>query len=94
LLLLGERASRACSLQLLEGLDVDIEAGGAQRLDRGGILRYSFLRCGEEVWTPQTCVYARGPAYPRASHPEPNENDETRKGPYLARQLSVFVITG
>jgi hypothetical protein len=29
-----------------------------------------------------------------ASHPKPNENDETRKGPYLARQLSVFEITG
>jgi hypothetical protein len=93
-LLLGVRASRACILQLLEGLDGDIEAGGGQRLDGGGILRQSFLHCGEEVWTPQTRMYARGPAYPPASHPEPNENDETCKGPYLVCQLSVFVITG
>jgi hypothetical protein len=28
-----------------------------------------------------------------ASHPKPDENDETRKGPYLARQLSMFGIT-
>jgi hypothetical protein len=28
-----------------------------------------------------------------AGHPKPDKSDETRKGPYLAHQLSVFGIT-
>jgi hypothetical protein len=35
LVALRVRASRACSLQLLEGLDGNIEASGARRLDGG-----------------------------------------------------------
>jgi hypothetical protein len=27
-----------------------------------------------------------------ASHPKPDESDETRKGPYLAHQLPMFWI--
>jgi hypothetical protein len=32
---------------------------------------------------------ARGPIDAVASHSKPDENDETRKGPFLVRQLSV-----
>jgi hypothetical protein len=37
-------------------------------------------------------VHSQDPADAVASHPKPDESDETRKGPYLARQLSVFQI--
>jgi hypothetical protein len=50
-------------------------------LDGGGSPRQSSLRCGEEAWTPETRVYAQGPAYPGASHPKPDENDKMHKGP-------------
>jgi hypothetical protein len=33
---------------------------------------------------------APGPVDVLACHPKPDESDETRKGPYLACQLSVF----
>jgi hypothetical protein len=58
-------------LQPLEGLDGDVEVGRVQRLDGGGSPHQSFLCYGEEVRTPQTHVYAWGPAYVVASHPRP-----------------------
>jgi hypothetical protein len=33
---------------------------------------------------------AQDPVDAVASHPKPNESDETRKAPYLAHQMSVF----
>jgi hypothetical protein len=77
-------------LQLLEGLDDCVEAGGAKRLDRGrGPCQLSL--CGdEEIQALKVHARAQDPAYAVASHPQPAKDDERAKGPYLARQLSVF----
>jgi hypothetical protein len=77
-------------LQLLESLVDCVEASGERRL--GGCRSpHQLSFCGDdEVRGPEAHVRARDIADAMGSHPKPDESDETRKGPYLTRQLSVF----
>jgi hypothetical protein len=81
-------------LQLLEGLDDRDEASGGRRLNGCDSPHQLTLRGDDKIQTPEAHVHTRGPVDSVAGHPKPDEDDETRKGPYLACQLSVFRITG
>jgi hypothetical protein len=93
LVALGGVGLRGMRLQLLEGFDDGVKAGGARRPNRGQSPCQHSVRGDKEVQTPRTHVCARGPAHAVACHPRPNGSDETRKDPYLACQLSVFRTT-
>ena len=67
-----------------------VEAGGVERLDGGGNLRQLSLHRNDEVQVPEAHVHARDPADAMTSHLRPDVDVETRKNPYLARQLLVF----
>jgi hypothetical protein len=75
--------------QLLEGLGNRVEASSGRSL--GGESPCQVLLGGDdEVQTPEAHMCAPGLVNVLAGHPKPDESDETRKGPYLARQLSAF----
>jgi hypothetical protein len=77
-------------LQFLESLIGYVEAGGERRLGRCQSL-HKLPLCGDDkVKGPETHMHARDPVDAVASHPKPDESDETCKAPYLVCQLLVF----
>jgi hypothetical protein len=85
---------RSAQLQLLKSLDDCVEASGGRGLSGHDSLHQLSLHGDNEVQTPEAHMRTWGPVNSVAGHPKPNESDETRKGPYLVRQLSVFEIIG
>ena len=63
-----------------------------ERSDGGGSHRQLSLRRDDEVEVLEAHVCARDPADVVISHLRPGVNVETRKSPYLTRQLSVFQV--
>jgi hypothetical protein len=78
-------------LQLLESLDDRVEAGDGRRL--GGESPHQLpFRGDDEIQAPKAHVRPGDPADVTTGHPKPSDDVETRKAPYLARQLLVFEI--
>ena len=75
----------------MEEIGDRVETGGVERLDGGGNLRQLSLHRNGEVQVPEAHVRARDPADAVITHLRPDVDVETRKSPYLARQLSVFL---
>ena len=59
----------------------EVEADGRERLDGGMSQRQLSSHRDDEVQVPEAHVCSRDPANIVASHPWPNVNVETRKGP-------------
>ena len=78
--------------QLLERLGDLIEAGGVERLNDDRRLCQLSLHHDDEVQVPEAHVCTQYPADVVTSHSRPGVDVETRKSPYLARQLSVFQV--
>ena len=89
---LGGESLRRTQPQLLECLGDCIKASGVEGLNDDGCPRQLSLRRDDEVQVPETPVRVRDPGDAVTSHPRNGVDVETRKGPYLGHQLSVFRV--
>jgi hypothetical protein len=86
----GSAIPRGVQAQLLENLNNRVKVGGAGGVDRNVNLLESPSHGDDEVQPPEIHEQGRGPFSGVVGRPHPDEVVETHKGPYLARQLSVF----